>query len=68
MVNLGESIMDRGHLLNANQTAAFLGISRHSLRLWILLDRAPPRIRVGKRYYWTEEMLMQWARTLSLAD
>ena len=54
-------------LLQTQEAAKLLGISRKQLRVWVIEDRAPPRLRIGKRYYWSREMLTQWVKALSLA-
>jgi predicted DNA-binding transcriptional regulator AlpA len=54
-------------LLRSNQVAGLIGISSKQLRIWVLENRAPPRIRVGKRYYWHKEMVNQWIKAMAAA-
>jgi predicted DNA-binding transcriptional regulator AlpA len=54
-------------LLRSNQVAGLIGISSKQLRIWVLENRAPPRIRVGKRYYWPKEMVNQWIKAMAAA-
>ena len=54
-------------LLQSQEAAELLGISRKQLRIWVQQNRAPPRLRIGKRYYWSREMLTQWVSAMSMA-
>jgi excisionase family DNA binding protein len=56
-----------GSRLTISAAAKLLGVSRRSLYQWTKENRGPPRFRMGKRYYYTEEMLKQWFTAQRLA-
>jgi DNA-binding transcriptional MerR regulator len=53
-------------LLGRTQTAKELGIDRRTLHSWEKGNRAPPSIIIGKRRYYTREMIDQWLRARSV--
>lgn len=49
-------------VLNADQAAQAIGISRRSFEDWLRKDTPPPSFPVGKRHmYWKSELL-KWNR------
>ena len=50
-------------LLDAGQAAELLGICRDTLRKWNREGLGPPRVRRLKRFWYSRELLKQWART-----
>jgi len=53
--------------LNVSAAAKFLKVSRKTLYNWTRENVGPPRILIGKRYYYTAEMLTQWWEARRLA-
>lgn len=49
-------------LLNANDTAATLGISRSFLYEQVSMSRIPAPIKIGKKSLWSVESLTQWIK------
>jgi hypothetical protein len=58
----------RRKLLNRTAAAEMLGISVDTLRRWALKHEGPPQIRVGKRHYYTPEIIQQWVKSMSVAS
>ena len=61
-------IKGRRSLLNGAKAAEILGISQDTLRRWAVDNKGPARIRVGKRYYYTAEIIRQWIKAMSVAS
>ncbi len=55
-------------LLNSTAAAKVLGVNPDTLRVWANNNEGPPRIRIGKRYYYTEEIIQQWMKAMSVAS
>lgn len=55
-------------LLTQRKTAKLMGISCETLRRWALLNEGPPRLKIGKRYYYTREIIVQWVAARVLAS
>jgi hypothetical protein len=54
-------------LLSQRKTAKLMGISCETLRRWSILNTGPPRLKIGKRYYYTREIVTQWLAARILA-
>lgn len=54
-------------LLNQGKAAAKLGVHRETLRRWKQDNKGPATLRVGKRHYYSAEVIEQWERALSRA-
>ena len=57
----------RGALLNQGEAARALGCDPSTLRRWRSYHQGPQALRIGKRYYYSRQMLEQWVKALSLA-
>jgi hypothetical protein len=55
-------------LLNQQKTARLLGVSCETLRRWALKAEGPPRIQIGKRFYYTRDIIVQWLAARALAS
>ena len=53
--------------LNQKQVAQMLEVHRQTLLRWRSEHKGPPCLRIGKRYYYTREIIEQWKRSMSLA-
>ena len=47
-------------LMNQEKCAKFLGVNAETLRRWAAKNAGPPRILIGKRYYYRRDMLKTW--------
>jgi DNA-binding transcriptional MerR regulator len=56
------------NLLTQKKAAELMGVSCETLRLWARKDEGPPRIRIGKRYYYTFTIILQWQKARSMAS
>lgn len=48
--------------MNLQRTARMLGVNPRTLRRWMRANAAPAHLTIGKRRYFTEEMVEQWIR------
>lgn len=55
-------------LMNADDVAAILGVSRRTLSRWNRLRKGPPRIKVGRSMLYSRSSLFGWLRTLEDDD
>jgi DNA-binding transcriptional MerR regulator len=55
-------------LLNQQKTARLMGISTRTLRRWSNTHAGPPRLKIGKRYFYTREMIVQWMAARIMAS
>ena len=55
-------------LMPQHKAAAFIGVSSETMRRWNFRHRGPPHIRIGKRRYYSREMLLQWVQSVSLSS
>lgn len=55
-------------LLNQQKAAELLGVNPETLRRWARKNDGPPRIRIGKRYYYTKAIITQWLTSRSMAS
>lgn len=58
-------VAKRNKLLNITAAAKILGVHRVTLGVWIRDNVGPPSIRLGKRRYFTREIIEQWLRAHS---
>ncbi len=58
----------RRNLLTCLACAEMLGIDRRTLYNWQQQNKGPPRIRIGKRFLYSEEMVAQWLKAMSVAS
>lgn len=57
----------RANLLTQCKAAEFLGCDPSTLRRWRSYHQGPQAMRIGKRFYYTREVLTQWMKALSVA-
>lgn len=51
-----------GHLLNNDETADMLGVSRRTLPVWRVQGRGPKFIKIGKLVRYKREEIDAWMR------
>jgi DNA-binding transcriptional MerR regulator len=56
------------NLLNQQKAAKLMGVRPETLRRWARKNDGPPRIKIGKRYYYTRAIIVQWLAARSLAS
>jgi hypothetical protein len=49
-------------MMNSVECAKFLGIDVQTLRVWNRRNEGPPRVRKGKRYYYSLEVAKEWLK------
>jgi hypothetical protein len=54
-------------MFTQSKAAEQIGVNRATLRRWKIENKGPPTLRIGKRHYYTAEMVQQWQRALSRA-
>lgn len=62
-VVLSQACMREPNLLTQKALAAFLSVDRITIWSWHLRDAGPPRILIGKRYYYSMVAIREWLRT-----
>ncbi len=49
-------------LMDSDDLAAFLGISRHTLDQWVYFGTGPPYYKVGRHRRYRQEDINEWLR------
>jgi len=49
-------------MLNANQLAELLGVSRRTIQLWEKSGKVPEPIRIGRTVRWRREEIEAWLK------
>lgn len=52
-------------VMNRRQAAAYLGVSTNTLVRWFQKNAGPAMLRIGKRRYYSREVLDQWLKSHS---
>jgi DNA-binding transcriptional MerR regulator len=55
-------------LLNQRKAADLMGVSAKTLSRWAQVNAGPPRLRIGKRYFYTREIVVQWLAARIMAS